>query len=423
MPFAYSSSCAVMGATGRCCNTSGPTGKEAVATAHPEDKTISRLDCDILCEAGPDGSAIAFSDADQRIIAWSADDVAGALAEIDDAHRRGSWVAGYFSYELGYVLEPKLCSRLPPDRHAPLIAVGVYASGSQDHAEALLADERSTQCNLTNPVPVWNDTAYAQVFDKVARYIEAGDIYQANLTFPLVANWSGDPFALYRTLRARQPVGYGAYVRLNEGPIILSRSPELFFSIDLQGVIETRPMKGTLPRGANDVEDRLFRDGLSKDEKNRAENLMIVDLLRNDISRVAEVGTVRVPKLFHVDTYKTVHQMVSHVQATLRKGVQPGDILRALFPCGSITGAPKIRAMEIIRELEPEARDAYCGAVGWMAPDGRMVLNVAIRTISLFEDGSARLNVGGGVVYDSTAAAEYEEALWKARFADLSSLI
>jgi para-aminobenzoate synthetase component 1 len=146
---------------------------------------------------------------------------------------------------------------------------------------------------------------------------------------------------------------------------------------------------------------------------------MIVDLLRNDISRIAEIGSVKVPELFTVETYATVHQMTSLVRAQLLKGVTVGQMFHALFPCGSITGAPKIRAMEVIRELEPEARDIYCGSIGWMAPDGRASFNVAIRTLSLFDEGQVTLNVGGGVVYDSTAASEYEEALWKARYTKL----
>ena len=178
-------------------------------------------------------------------------------------------------------------------------------------------------------------------------------------------------------------------------------------------------MKGTQPRSADPVEDQRNRDFLAADEKNRAENLMIVDLLRNDISRVGKAGTVKVPELFKVESYATVHQMVSRVEAQLRKGVTLSEVFTALFPCGSITGAPKLRAMQILRDLEPWPRDIYCGAIGWAAPDGRSEFNVAIRTVMLDGD-QARLNVGGGVVWDSTAKSEYEEALWKSRFAQLT---
>jgi para-aminobenzoate synthetase component 1 len=177
-------------------------------------------------------------------------------------------------------------------------------------------------------------------------------------------------------------------------------------------------MKGTMPRGETALQDALNKAHLSGDVKNRAENLMIVDLLRNDLSRIAEIGSVRVPELFHVQTYATVHQMVSRVVGQLRAGTGLADVFAALYPCGSITGAPKVRAMEIIHALEDTPREAYCGTIGWAAPDGRAEFNVAIRT--LMRDGdTAVLNVGGGVVWDSTAESEYEEALWKARYATL----
>jgi len=178
-------------------------------------------------------------------------------------------------------------------------------------------------------------------------------------------------------------------------------------------------MKGTAPRATNPAHDAALRMELRQSTKNRAENLMIVDLLRNDISRVCEAGSVRVPELFGIESYVTVHQMVSRVTGQLRPQTPISAILRALFPCGSITGAPKIRAMEVIRELEPHPRGVYCGSIGWVAPDGRAAFNVAIRTLTL-TGGQAEFGVGGGIVADSTAAGEYEEALWKARFADLT---
>ena len=211
-------------------------------------------------------------------------------------------------------------------------------------------------------------------------------------------------------------MGHGALVQL-PGATLVSRSPELFFALDGRGGIEARPMKGTAAREADPARDAAAAAALGRDEKNRAENLMIVDLLRNDISRIAEIGSVRVPELFAVESYATVHQMVSRVVGRLEPGTRLSRVFAALFPCGSVTGAPKIRAMEIIRALEPEPRGAYCGAIGWAGPDGRASFNVAIRTLALYPGGEAVLNVGGGVVADSTAEAEYEEALWKARFA------
>ena len=229
----------------------------------------------------------------------------------------------------------------------------------------------------------------------------------------------GSPDALYERLKDRQPVPHGAFVDLG-GPILLSRSPELFFSLEADGTMTTRPMKGTAPRGATSAEDNALRVALQTSEKNRAENLMIVDLLRNDMSRVSEIGSVKVPDLFEVERFATLHQMTSRVTSQIRKDVSLQDLFMALFPCGSVTGAPKVRAMQIIRELEQTPREAYCGSIGWIAPDGAMTFNVGIRTLMCQPDGSTRLNVGGGVVYDSTATDEYEEAILKSTFAHLS---
>jgi para-aminobenzoate synthetase component 1 len=179
-------------------------------------------------------------------------------------------------------------------------------------------------------------------------------------------------------------------------------------------------MKGTAPRASNPAHDAALKMELQQSLKNRAENLMIVDLLRNDISRICEIGSVKVPELYAIESYTTVHQMVSRVTGQLLPGTAPSDLFRALFPCGSITGAPKIRAMEIIHELEAGPRGAYCGAIGWMGPDGASSFNVAIRTLTLYGETEVELGVGGGIVADSTAAGEYEEALWKARFAELT---
>jgi para-aminobenzoate synthetase component 1 len=232
---------------------------------------------------------------------------------------------------------------------------------------------------------------------------------------PVHAHWNGDPLTAFWSLMERQPVKYGALVNLG-GPVVLSRSPELFFAVQ-DGWIETHPMKGTIKRGASPAQDAALVAGMRKDEKTLAENRMIVDLLRNDISRISEVGTLDVPKLFEIETYPTVHQMVSHVRAKLLPDMTVEDVFAALFPCGSVTGAPKMRAMEILHDLEIGPRNVYCGAIGIISPDGDMRFSVAIRTITLFEDGSATFNVGGGIVFDSTADAEYDECLLKAKFA------
>ncbi|MEM6576889.1 MAG: aminodeoxychorismate synthase component I [Pseudomonadota bacterium] len=364
----------------------------------------------IRFDHGPSGDACVFANADTLITAQTPDEVAPALSATDDAIAAGCWVAGFASYEMGFALEPRLLASLPQRRRVPLLQFGVYRrpepAGALPAGPAHLEDFR----------PIWDAARYARAFQRVHDYIAAGDIYQANLTFPVEARASGTSEALYQALCERQPVRFGALVTQDSGPAILSRSPELFFRTDTAGRIETRPMKGTQPRSPDRDEDERRRAFLSSDEKNRAENLMIVDLLRNDISRICEVGSVQVPRLFEVETYATVHQMTSLIIGQMRPATRLSEIFRALFPCGSITGAPKLRAMQILAELEQGARDIYCGTLGWAAPDGRSEFNVAIRTL-MREGHRATLNLGGGVVYDSTATSEYEEALWKGRFA------
>lgn len=367
----------------------------------------------ILVEHGPGGRAALFSGASEVVTAWTAADVAPALAVLDAARGRGAWVAGWIAYEAGYALEPAL-EGLMPEPAGPLLAFGIY-DGPQD-ASGVLAQAGAEAAVAIAPVePMISAADYAAAFARVKDYIAAGDCYQINLTFPMRTRLTeGSALGLYGALRARQAVGFGAYADLG-GPVLVSRSPELFLRTDARGRIESRPMKGTALRDADPVQDAEVAEALRQSEKNRAENLMIVDLLRNDISRIAKVGSVRVPQLFAVESYATVHQMVSRVVGELVEPPAMARLMPALFPCGSITGAPKIRAMEIIREVEPFPRGVYCGAVGWMAPDGESCFSVAIRTLSL-TGRDIVLNVGGGVVQDSTAEGEWEEAHWKARY-------
>ncbi len=364
----------------------------------------------IRFDHGPMGGACQFAQAERRIVANDPAEVPAALAALDAARAEGFWLAGYASYELGFALEPRLLPLLPSDRRLPLLQFGVY--GAPSVAGVLPAGK----AGLGDLRPGWDAARYARAFQVVHDYICAGDIYQANLTFPIRMSATGGAGALYGALQSVQPVRHGALVEDDTGPAILCRSPELFFRTHADGRIETRPMKGTQPRSADPTEDARRRFFLQSDSKNRAENLMIVDLLRNDISRVSMPGTVTVPELFSVESFETVHQMTSLITAQMKPDTGLSDIFTALFPCGSITGAPKLRAMEILADLEQAPREIYCGSVGWAAPDGRAEFNVAIRTL-MVESGEAMLNVGGGVVYDSTATGEYEEALWKARFA------
>jgi para-aminobenzoate synthetase component 1 len=363
----------------------------------------------IRFDHGPGDAACVFTRPRYLIEAEEPEDVATALDALDKARAEGCWLAGFASYELGYTLEPRLLPLLPAKRRLPLLRFGVFDGPKT--APAITAGVAT----LSDFQPQWDAVRYAGAFEAVHEYICAGDIYQANLTFPIEMRASGSAAALYQKLAQVQPVRFGALIEQDE-LAILSRAPELFFRTDATGRIETRPMKGTQPRSPDPTEDARRRFFLQTDEKNRAENLMIVDLLRNDLSRISEAGSVRVPELFAIESFATVHQMTSTITGQMRPGIGLAGIFRALFPCGSITGAPKMRAMQIIAELEPEARDVYCGTIGWAAPDGRAEFSVAIRTL-LLEGARATLNVGGGIVYDSTATSEYDEALWKARFA------
>ena len=359
------------------------------------------------------GSEVLFAAPRRLIVAWSPDEFDRALQEIELVRGEGGWLAGYLSYEAGYLLDPALVDALPEGRRAPLLCFGVFdepADMSLDHMDHQQAG------SIAGQHPGWTQSEYERCFSRLHQHLREGDCYQANLTFPFRARWHGDPLALFDALRERQPVRYSAFVDL-DGPVVLSRSPELFFKVGRDRWIETLPMKGTAPRGLTPTDDLARLEGLRHDPKNQAENRMIVDLLRNDISRISEVGTLEVPELFRIETYPTVHQMVSHVRARLRPEIGLPEIMAALFPCGSITGAPKMWAMRILHELEDRPRDAYCGAIGWCDPKGPMQFSVAIRTLTLFNGGDAVFNVGGGIVFDSTAEAEYQECLLKAQFA------
>jgi len=331
-----------------------------------------------------------------------------AFDAIAVARQQGKWLAGFLSYELGYAFSPRLAPLMPPRPELPFLLFGVYEAPVPPLPDA-------TPCGPLPPLqPRISKAAYLRAFERVRDLIAAGDVYQINLTFPLTAPCHADPRALYARLKAVQPVGQGVLVQAGDFAL-LSRSPELFFAIDAEGRARVRPMKGTVARGPDAAADRAALEWLRASEKNRAENLMIVDLLRNDLSRIAEVGSVRVPALYQIETYATVHQMTSTVVAQLRPDIDFKTICEALFPCGSVTGAPKIRAMQIIAQLETEPRGAYCGAIGWIAPSGAMAFNVAIRTV-LLRAGQALLSVGGGLVHDSEDEAEWAEALSKAAF-------
>jgi para-aminobenzoate synthetase component 1 len=254
---------------------------------------------------------------------------------------------------------------------------------------------------------------YLDAVTRVREYIVAGDIFQANLSQRLEAPLEEDPWHLYRRLREVNPAPFAAYLEF-EGVSVASASPERFLRVSPDGRVETRPIKGTRPRGISPLHDAAIGQSLRDSEKDRAENLMIVDLLRNDLSRVCRPGTVRVPELFTLERYQTVHHLVSTVEGTLAPGSDALDLLAAAFPGGSITGAPKVRAMEIIAELEPSRRGLYCGSIGYVSVTGAMDTSIVIRTL-VCGGGRVTCSVGGGIVADSDPESEYQETLDKAR--------
>lgn len=373
----------------------------------------------ILLQNGPGGHPALFDAPRALIRAGSAAEVEPALRQAESALAAGHWVAGVLAYEAGYALEPALAG-LQRQGAGPLLHLGVYDAPLPAGAVLARAEAEAPGATLTAPTPALPRAAHAEAMARALDLIRAGDCYQVNLTFPLTARATGTPLGLYAGLSRVQPVGHGAVVALPDAPALVSLSPESFFATDAAGGITVRPMKGTRPRHPDPAQDAALAAELRNAVKDRAENLMIVDLMRNDLSRICRVGSVKVPQLFTVESFATVHQMVSEVRGQLVPGTGFADILRAIFPCGSITGAPKIRAMQILHELEPAPRGAYCGAIGWAGPDGASAFNVAIRTLTLLPGGEVAMNVGGGVVADSTAEGEWEEALWKARFARLT---
>ncbi|MXO75591.1 aminodeoxychorismate synthase component I [Altererythrobacter aerius] len=389
----------------------------------------------LLDDARGEGAADAhlFENPQQVFVARTPQDVAAVLAEADAARAGGGTLAGFIAYEAGLALEPRLAPLAEARTGAggPLVWLGLFEEASilpAADVPAWLGESGGGPASLGPLVPQISPGAYAAAFEAVQVAIRAGDIYQANLTFPLAGGFRGDPLALYAALRGRAAAGYGGVV-FDGQHWLLSLSPELFVS--LRGAeAKAKPMKGTRPRATDEVADRALAEELAASAKDRAENLMILDLMRNDLSRVAEAGSVRVEAPFAVESYPTVHQMVSTVRARLSPGQGAMDLVRALFPCGSITGAPKIRAMEIIGGVERDARGPYCGAIGRIGPpdgdgQGEAAFNVAIRTVRLTEiengQGTAVLGVGSAVVADSEPLPEWRESLLKAGFARLAA--
>ena len=302
------------------------------------------------------------------------------------------------SFLVGDCSKPGLESRWP---HLVTAFSQIQIIGWQQNEFSVLSSPRA---NLTR-------SEYQKAFDRIQNYIHEGDCYQVNLAMRFSSFCAGDPWMAYQWLRSTNPSPFGAY--LNFSPVqVLSSSPERFLSVH-NGLIETKPIKGTRPRSLIPSEDKANSEALQQSDKDRAENLMIVDLLRNDISKGSEIGSVNVPKLFDIESFATVHHLVSTIQARLAHNQHALDLLRGCFPGGSITGAPKIRAMEIIEELEPNRRGLYCGSIGYIGFNGNMDSNITIRTL-VCSDNSLRFWAGGGIVADSNAELEYEECFHKA---------
>ncbi|HNX80755.1 MAG TPA: chorismate-binding protein [Candidatus Omnitrophota bacterium] len=331
--------------------------------------------------------------------------LADCFERIEEALRRRCYCAGFVSYEAGYAFEKKLCQQKHHD--FPLLCVGVY---------------KSPRIGL----PQWSSTHYAhlgglrlsldrRVYDEhiqiIRRHIKAGDVYQITYCIKLFFDFYGSAYSLYQRLVRAQPVPYPAYIETDFCKI-LSLSPELFLHSRGREII-SKPMKGTWQRGRNPLSDTLQRFRFRCDAKNRAENVMITDLLRNDFGRIS--ARVRVPRLFEITPYKTLFQMTSTVRARLALGYSVYRLFQSLFPSGSVTGAPKIRAMEIIRQLEGRERKIYTGAIGYITPDRDVFFNIPIRTLLLGKD-TGEMGIGGGIVWDSTPDGEWDEGLLKARF-------
>jgi para-aminobenzoate synthetase/4-amino-4-deoxychorismate lyase len=357
----------------------------------------------------------------------SAVEVPRILEEANFRQRKGFAVAGYVSYEAGFSLDTAFSPIDAIEGDFPLVWFGIYSgflrfdhflhrwesSGSVDWPEEERGDPPPPCGDSIDPRFSFTETEYGVKVEEIRRAIAAGCYYQANLTGKFSFPFPGDPFSLYARLQAIQPVSYGAFLRTDAG-CILSQSPELFFRVRGKN-IEVQPMKGTAARGRTEAEDRRAAAVLKVDPKNRAENVMIVDLMRNDLGKVCEIGSVHVSRLFEVRRLRTVLQMVSTVSGTLRSGATVGSLFHALFPCGSVTGAPKISAMQALRGLEPSPRGVYTGAIGILFPGGDMTFSVAIRTVAL-RDGLAEAGAGGGIVWDSDPSEEYLEARLKGRY-------
>jgi para-aminobenzoate synthetase/4-amino-4-deoxychorismate lyase len=359
---------------------------------------------------GEHDRSFAFTGYRRAIIAQTLEEVASAILEAESVANQGLHTAGFVSYEAAPGLDSALCvQRWGPD--VPLVWFGVFDTREVIDPEAQ-PDIPFDGC--LEWVASLNKEQYGRDISAIRDLIQAGDSYQVNHTFQMSAEFEADAWTYYRALCRSQKADYCAYIDTGHH-YILSASPELFFSLQ-DGVLKTRPMKGTCRRGRWPDEDQALAGQLRDSEKNRAENLMIVDLLRNDLGRVSETGSVRVNDLWKVEPYETLFQMTSTVESRICDNVGLLDLFAALFPCGSVTGAPKIRTMEIIADVESQPRGVYTGAIGYVSPGQDAKFNVAIRTVTVDRGHQrAHFGVGGGITWDSTSEDEFQECLTKAK--------
>lgn len=385
-------------------------------------KLLSNSDCYALLEDSKSSAAesknLLFTDPQHEIIATTQDELTEALEKLESCRKKGLFLCGYLSYEAGYSFLDKNIKNKHPDQ--PLLYF--IAFKKMDH---LSREEINTVFSSKELYPesqlCLHDLAlnvtkehYLKSIDTIKKYIEAGDTYQINYTIKYKFILQGNAASLYQALRQTQPVEFGALLNFPKAKVV-SLSPELFIK-KKSDIITSKPMKGTAKRGADKKEDDKIIEFLKNDPKTLSENVMIVDLIRNDFGRICEIGSVHVNNLFQVQTFKTIHQVISTVKGTLKKKLDFKQILHALFPCGSITGAPKIRTMEIINELETEPRGIYTGAIGYLLPDNDFYFNVPIRTIAIGKDNHCEMGIGSGIIYESDGNDEFAECLLKADF-------
>lgn len=350
---------------------------------------------------------LTFGNPQKIIVARTIDEVLPSLQLVQDAVNNGLYAAGFLSYESAPAFDIAL--KVSDELSMPLLWFGLF-SEPQYYPLSSSGSYKHTKWHSSVSID-----EYQTAISKIKQFIASGDTYQVNYTIRFSSQFQGDDIAFFEKLKRAQASNYCAYINTGEHSII-SASPELFFHLK-EDRITTRPMKGTAKRGNSLTEDKAMSKWLYQSEKNRAENVMIVDLLRNDLGLIAEVGSVQVTKLFEIERYPTVHQMTSTITAKLSESTTLVDIFKALFPCGSITGAPKIRTMELINDIETTPRGVYCGAIGYITPNKEAIFNVPIRTVVIDRgSGESFYGVGGGVTWDSTVEGEFNEILEKARF-------